>query len=46
MENEAENVINSLKGIPSARFNEIPEFLVKRCLHYIKNPRTRMQYIS
>ena len=27
MENEVERVINSLKGNPSARFDEIPEFL-------------------
>ena len=31
-ENEVENVINTLKGKFSAGFDEIPEFLVKRCL--------------
>ena len=35
-ENEVENVINTSKGKFSAGFDEIPEFLVKHCLHYIK----------
>ena len=37
-ENEVENIINTLKGKSSAGFDEIPEFLVKRCSNYIKNP--------
>ena len=37
-ENEVRNVINTLKRKSSAMFDEIPEFLVKHCLHYIKNP--------
>ena len=37
-ENEVENIINKLKGKSSAGFDEIPEFLVKRCSNYIKNP--------
>ena len=37
-ENEIEIVINKLKGKFSAGFDEIPEFLVKRCTHHIKNP--------
>ena len=35
-ENEIEKVINKLKGKSSAGFDEIPEFLVKRCTHHIK----------
>ena len=35
-ENEVESVITSLKGNSSAGFDEIPEFFVKCCLHYIK----------
>ena len=35
-ENEIEKVINKLKGKFSAGFDEIPEFLVKRCTHHIK----------
>jgi hypothetical protein len=36
MENEVEIVITSVKGNSSAGFDEISEFLVKHCLHYIK----------
>ena len=36
-ENEVENVTQSLQGNSSAGFEEIPEFLVKQCIHYIKN---------
>ena len=39
-EYEVENVINTLKGKFSAGFDEIPEFLVKCCLHCIKKPLT------
>jgi hypothetical protein len=39
-------VINSLKGNSYARFDEIPEFLVKCCVHYIKNPLTYACNIS
>ena len=45
-ENEVENVIDSLKGNSSAGFNEIQEFLVIRCLHYIKKPLTHACSIS
>jgi hypothetical protein len=37
-EMEIESVVKSLKGKYSAGFDEIPEFLTKRCLHYIKKP--------
>ena len=45
-ENEVENVINKLKGKSSAGFDEIPEFLVKRCSHYIKKTLTHVFSIS
>jgi hypothetical protein len=45
-ENEVENIINKLKGKSSARFDEIPEFLVKRCSNYIKEPLTHIFNIS
>ena len=45
-ENEVENVINKLKGKSSAGFDEIPEFLVRRCLRYIKKPLTHILNIS
>jgi hypothetical protein len=35
-ESELERVIKSLRGKSSAGFDEIPEYLVKRCSHYIK----------
>jgi hypothetical protein len=34
---EIERVIKSLRGKSSAGFDEIPEYLAKKCLHYIKN---------
>jgi hypothetical protein len=38
-ENEVESVTSSLKGNSSAGFDEIPEFLVKQCVRYLKkNP--------
>ena len=40
-ENEVENIINTLKGKFSAGFDEIPEFLVKLSLHYIKKLLTQ-----
>ena len=42
-ENEDESVINTLKGNFSAGFDEIPEFLLKCCPHYIK--KTPYTYI-
>ena len=45
-ENEVENVINKLKRKSAAGFDEIPEFLVKRRSHYIKNPLTHVFNIS
>ena len=45
-ENEVENVINNLKGKSSSGFDEVPEFLVKRCTHYIKKPLTHVFNIS
>ena len=45
-ENEIEKVINKLKGKFSAGFDEIPEFLVKRCTHHIKKPLTHICNIS
>jgi hypothetical protein len=45
-ENEVESVINSLKGNSSAGFDEVPEFLVKRSLHYIKKPLAHVCNIS
>ncbi|PNF20311.1 hypothetical protein B7P43_G13693 [Cryptotermes secundus] len=35
---EIERVIKSLRGKPSAGFDEIPEYLAKRCSQYIKKP--------
>jgi hypothetical protein len=37
-EMETERVVKSLRGRPSAGFDEIPEYLAKMCLHYIKKP--------
>jgi hypothetical protein len=35
---EIEGVIKSVRSKSSAGFDEIPEYLVKKCLHYIKKP--------
>jgi hypothetical protein len=45
-ENEVESVIKTLKGRSSAGFDEIPEFLVKLCLHYIRKPLKHIFNIS
>ena len=45
-ENEDENVINTLIAKSSIGFDEIPELLVKRCLHYINESLTRIFNIS
>ena len=37
-ENEVESVTSSLNGNSSAGFDEIPEFLVKQCVRYLKKP--------
>jgi hypothetical protein len=37
-ETEIERVIRSLRGKSSAGFDEIPEYLANKCLHYIKKP--------
>jgi hypothetical protein len=36
--NEVKSVTNNLKGNSSAGFDEIPEFLVKQCICYLKKP--------
>ena len=45
MENEVESVINSLKGNSSAEFDEVPEFAVKRYLHYIKKKKKNLTHV-
>jgi len=44
-ENEVESVITRLKGNSSPGFDEIPEFLVKCCLHCIKKPPTHVHNV-
>jgi hypothetical protein len=41
-ENEDGYLINTLIGKTSVGFDEIPEFLVKRCLHYTNNALAHM----
>jgi hypothetical protein len=45
-ETEVENVVKMLKGKTSARFDEIPEFLVKRCINFFKVPLTHVFNLS
>jgi hypothetical protein len=45
-EMEIESVVESLKGKRSAGFDEVPEFLVKRCIHYIKKPLVHIFNVS
>ena len=46
IEIEVENVIKMLKGKSSAGFDEIPEFLVKCCIKFIKVPLTHVFNLS
>jgi hypothetical protein len=43
---EIECVTKSLKGKFSASFDDIPEFIVKQCIQYIKKPLTHTYNIS
>jgi len=37
-EDELNQVVSKLKGKSATGFDQIPEFLVKECIHYIKRP--------
>jgi hypothetical protein len=37
-EEELQNIISKTKGKSSAVYDEIPEYLVKECIKYIKKP--------
>jgi hypothetical protein len=37
-EDELGNAVRNLRGMSSAGFDEIPEYLVKKCIQYIKKP--------
>jgi hypothetical protein len=37
-ENEVECVIRNLKGKFSAEYDEIPEYVVKECVRFIRGP--------
>jgi hypothetical protein len=45
-ENEVEGVTKNLKGNFSAGYDEIPEFLVKQCIKYIKKPLSNIYNAS
>jgi len=39
-------VINILKGSLSAGFNDVPEFIVKRCVQFITIPLVHIFHLS
>jgi hypothetical protein len=39
-ENEVEKVIHNLKGKRSSGFDDVPDTIVKKCVHFIKKPLT------
>jgi hypothetical protein len=39
-ENEVEKLIHNLKGKCSSGFDDVPDSIVKNCVHFIKKPLT------